>query len=107
MCEALRDPRAKGICNDREMRYPYRRGEVEQRISIVSGAGYLTSQIVGQEIARRIPGDQPEPVSQFGPGQKDGPIGFLMYPYAESPDGTVDSLDPATFAYSIFAQEIV
>ena len=41
------------------------------------------------------------------PGQKDGPIGFLMYPYAESPDGTVNSLDPATFAYSIFVQEIV
>jgi len=41
------------------------------------------------------------------PGQKDGPIGFLMYPYAESADGTVDSLDPASFAYSIFAQEIV
>src|ERR1700730_334898 len=41
------------------------------------------------------------------PGQRDGPIGFLMYPYAESPDGSVDSLDPASFAYSIFAQEIV
>ena len=41
------------------------------------------------------------------PGQKDGPIGFLMYPYAESPDGPADSLDPASFAYSIFAQEIV
>jgi transglutaminase-like putative cysteine protease len=41
------------------------------------------------------------------PGQKDGPIGFLMYPYAESADGTIDSLDPASFAYSIFAREIV
>jgi transglutaminase-like putative cysteine protease len=41
------------------------------------------------------------------PGQKDGPIGFLMYPYAESPDGPVESLDPGSFAYSIFAQEIV
>jgi transglutaminase-like putative cysteine protease len=41
------------------------------------------------------------------PGQKDGPIGFLMYPYAECPDGPVDSLDPASFAYSIFAREIV
>ena len=41
------------------------------------------------------------------PGQKDGPIGFLMYPYAESPDGPVDSLDPANFTYSIFAREIV
>ena len=25
------------------------------------------------------------------PGQKEGPIGFLMYPYAETPDGSVDS----------------
>jgi transglutaminase-like putative cysteine protease len=41
------------------------------------------------------------------PGQKHGPIGFLMYPYAESPDGPLDSLDPASFAYSIFAREIV
>jgi transglutaminase-like putative cysteine protease len=41
------------------------------------------------------------------PGQKDGPIGFLMYPYAETPDGTVDSLDPPSFAYSIFAKQIV
>ena len=35
------------------------------------------------------------------------PIGFLMYPYAEAPDGPIDSLDPASFTYSIFAQEIV
>jgi transglutaminase-like putative cysteine protease len=41
------------------------------------------------------------------PGQKDGPIGFLMYPYAETPDGPVDSLDPGSFTYSIFAREIV
>ncbi len=41
------------------------------------------------------------------PGQKDGPIGFLMYPYAEAPDGAVDSLDPAAFAYSISAKKVV
>ncbi len=40
------------------------------------------------------------------PGQKEGPIGFLMYPYAETPDGSVDSLDPANFAYTIAAREI-
>jgi hypothetical protein len=39
-------------------------------------------------------------------GKKDGPIGFLMYPYAETPDGTEDSLDPATFAYVISSKEI-
>jgi hypothetical protein len=39
--------------------------------------------------------------------QKAGPIGFLMYPYAESPDGPLDSLDPASFSYSIFARKIV
>jgi len=41
------------------------------------------------------------------PAQKEGPIGFLMYPYAETPDGALDSLDPASFTYSIFAKEIV
>jgi transglutaminase-like putative cysteine protease len=41
------------------------------------------------------------------PGQKDGPIGFLMYPYAETPEGSADSLDPENFAYRIMAKEIV
>jgi transglutaminase-like putative cysteine protease len=40
------------------------------------------------------------------PGQEDGPIGFLMYPYAEASDRIVDSLDPAGFEYSISAKEI-
>jgi transglutaminase-like putative cysteine protease len=40
------------------------------------------------------------------PGQKEGPIGFLMYPYAETPDGSADSLDPAHFAYTIAATQI-
>ncbi len=39
-------------------------------------------------------------------GMKDGPIGFLMYPYAETPDGTEDLLDPTTFAYVISSKEI-
>lgn len=39
-------------------------------------------------------------------GMKDGPIGFLMYPYAETPDGNEDSLDPTTFAYVISSKEI-
>ncbi|MGH7091976.1 MAG: transglutaminase-like domain-containing protein [Stellaceae bacterium] len=35
-------------------------------------------------------------------GQKDGPIGFLMYPYAETASAAQpDSLDPATFTYTI------
>jgi transglutaminase-like putative cysteine protease len=41
------------------------------------------------------------------PGQKDGPIGFLMYPYAETPDGSRDPLDPENFAYTISSKEIV
>ena len=40
------------------------------------------------------------------PGQQDGPIGFLMYPYAETPQGRKDSLDPDTFSYRITSQEI-
>jgi hypothetical protein len=41
------------------------------------------------------------------PAQKEGPIGFLMYPHAETAEGTIDLLDPASFAYSISAKEIV
>jgi transglutaminase-like putative cysteine protease len=41
------------------------------------------------------------------PGQKDGPIGFLMYPYAETLEGSRDWLDPTGFAYAISAKEIV
>jgi transglutaminase-like putative cysteine protease len=41
------------------------------------------------------------------PGQKYGPIGFLMYPYAETADGSKDSLDPETFFYTITSKEIV
>ena len=41
------------------------------------------------------------------PGQQEGPIGFLMYPYAETSGGTVDSLDPARFTYSISVKEVV
>jgi transglutaminase-like putative cysteine protease len=40
------------------------------------------------------------------PGQKGSPIGFLMYPYAETVEGTADPLDPATFVYTITATEI-
>jgi hypothetical protein len=40
------------------------------------------------------------------PGQQDGPIGFLMYPYAETTQGHKDSLDPDTFSYRITSQEV-
>jgi transglutaminase-like putative cysteine protease len=40
------------------------------------------------------------------PGQQDGPIGFLMYPYAETAQGVKDSLDPDAFAYSITSNEV-
>ena len=39
-------------------------------------------------------------------GQKEGPLGFLMYPYAETAEGTNDPLDPDRFAYTIFSKEI-
>jgi transglutaminase-like putative cysteine protease len=40
------------------------------------------------------------------PAQKEGPIGFLMYPQAETPDGALDPLDPGNFAYTITSKEI-
>ena len=40
------------------------------------------------------------------PGQQDGPISFLMYPYAETAQGVEDSLDPDAFAYTIISNEV-
>ena len=40
------------------------------------------------------------------PGQQDGPIGLLMYPYAETTHGSRDSLDPEAFSYTITSNEI-
>ena len=40
------------------------------------------------------------------PGQQDGPIGFLMYPYAETTHGPKDSLDAEAFSYTITSKEI-
>src|SRR3984893_1257847 len=40
------------------------------------------------------------------PGKQDGPIGFLMYPSAETTQGHKDSLDPDTFSYRITSQEV-
>jgi transglutaminase-like putative cysteine protease len=40
------------------------------------------------------------------PGSKGGPIGFLMYPQAETAEGRLDSLDPDSFKYEIQAVEV-
>ena len=39
------------------------------------------------------------------PGSSRAPVGFLMYPQAETADGRLDSLDPDTFKYEISARE--
>lgn len=41
------------------------------------------------------------------PGSAAKPIGFLMYPQAETADGMLDSLDPDNFKYEITAKEIL
>ena len=41
------------------------------------------------------------------PGSSGAPVGFLMYPQAETSDGRLDSLDPDNFRYEITAKEIV
>jgi transglutaminase-like putative cysteine protease len=41
------------------------------------------------------------------PGSKREPVPFLMYPQAETADGSVDSLDPDNFKYEITARETV
>jgi len=40
------------------------------------------------------------------PGTKRGPIGFLMYPQAETDAGLLDCLDPDNFKYEINAREV-
>ena len=40
------------------------------------------------------------------PGSSGAPVGFLMYPQAETDDGRLDSLDPDNFKYEITAREV-
>jgi len=40
------------------------------------------------------------------PGSSGPPLGFFMYPQAETAEGRLDSLDPDTFKYEITAREI-
>ena len=40
------------------------------------------------------------------PGSSGAPVGFLMYPQAESADGRLDCLDPDKFKYEIISKEI-
>jgi transglutaminase-like putative cysteine protease len=40
------------------------------------------------------------------PGSNEKPLGFLMYPQAETASGLLDCCDPETVAYSIHAREI-
>ena len=39
------------------------------------------------------------------PGSNGAPVGFLMYPQAETADGRLDSLDPDNFKYEITSRE--
>ena len=41
------------------------------------------------------------------PGSTDAPLGFLMYPQAETKEGRIDSLDPDHFQYEITSHEIL
>ena len=40
------------------------------------------------------------------PGSPGAPVGFLMYPQAETSDGRLNSLDPDNFKYEITSREI-
>jgi len=39
------------------------------------------------------------------PGSSGAPVGFFMYPQAETTDGRLDSLDPDSFKYEIKSRE--
>jgi transglutaminase-like putative cysteine protease len=40
------------------------------------------------------------------PGSNNAPVGFLMYPQAETSHGRIDNLDPYSFRYEITSREI-
>lgn len=40
------------------------------------------------------------------PGSSGKPLGFLMYPQAETKEGRIDSLNPENFMYEITSTEI-
>jgi transglutaminase-like putative cysteine protease len=40
------------------------------------------------------------------PGSKGAPVGFFMYPQAETSEGRLDTLDPDNFKYEIMSKEI-
>jgi transglutaminase-like putative cysteine protease len=40
------------------------------------------------------------------PGSKGAPVGFLMYPQAETADGRLDALDPENFRYQLTSREL-
>ena len=40
------------------------------------------------------------------PRSRRGPLGYFMYPQAETGNGRLDSLDPDTFSYEITTREI-
>jgi hypothetical protein len=40
------------------------------------------------------------------PGSNGKPLGFLMYPQAETAGGRLDSLNPDSFKYEIISREI-
>jgi transglutaminase-like putative cysteine protease len=40
------------------------------------------------------------------PGSAGAPVGFLMYPQAETADGRLDSLDPESFQYEVTSREM-
>jgi glutathione S-transferase len=68
---------------------------------------YDVAQWVGWQLAREMNWVGFNYARDFTlPGQQDGPIGFLMYPYAETTQGHKDSLDPDTFSYRITSQEV-
>ena len=41
------------------------------------------------------------------PGSTGAPLGFLMYPQAETGEGRLDSLDPDNFKYEITSKEVI
>jgi len=64
--ETLRDTRAERVGDNVEPIDPERRQQVIKRIGIIAAARRFGPQIVAQQIAWGIPGDQPEAIGEAG-----------------------------------------
>ena len=83
--------------------------DVDKAKAIMGSPGLLELKIVEQGPVATgeslMVGGQVPSGMEIVPGSSGKPVGFLMYPQAETADGRLDSLDADTFKYEITSKE--